>query len=322
MKLLKKESLEINFPILPIPNNIKDENEFEDITYIQGKSWISLKASDCKYIWDFFPVFSNEAFRYYLPAVIYISFEEAAKGCKKTVSYDCVSSCDECHGTGAKPGTQPKTCSVCGGSGRVTISQRSPFGVVQTQRACDACHGKGKIIDSPCPKCGGSGRKRRTKTVDITVPAGIKDQQILNVGGRGNAGYNGGPSGDLHVYVNVQPHPVFERRGDDVWCNLPLTFAQAALGAEVVVPTLDGKVSYQVHEGTQPGDVFKLKGKGIQRLNGRGKGDQYVRVTIEVPKNLNAKQKNLIKEFENVTNEKNYAQRNSFFEKIKRMFNE
>ena len=122
--------------------------------------------------------------------------------------------------------------------------------------------------------------------------------------------------------MNVQPHPVFERRGDDVWCNLPLTFAQAALGAEVVVPTLDGKVSYQVHEGTQPGDVFKLKGKGIQRLNGRGKGDQYVRVTIEVPKNLNAKQKNLIKEFENVTNEKNYAQRNSFFEKIKRMFNE
>lgn len=255
-------------------------------------------------------------------ASIYISFEEAAKGCKKTISYDCVSSCDECHGTGAKPGTQPKTCSVCGGSGRVTISQRSPFGVVQTQRACDACHGKGKIIDSPCPKCGGSGRKRRTKTVDITVPAGIKDQQILNVGGRGNAGYNGGPSGDLHVYVNVQPHPVFERRGDDVWCNLPLTFAQAALGAEVVVPTLDGKVSYQVHEGTQPGDVFKLKGKGIQRLNGRGKGDQYVRVTIEVPKNLNAKQKNLIKEFESVTNEKNYAQRNSFFEKIKRMFNE
>ena len=255
-------------------------------------------------------------------ASIYISFEEAAKGCKKTVSYGWEKAWDECHGTGAKPGTQPKTCSVCGGSGRVTISQRSPFGVVQTQRACDACHGKGKIIDSPCPKCGGSGRKRRTKTVDITVPAGIKDQQILNVGGRGNAGYNGGPSGDLHVYVNVQPHPVFERRGDDVWCNLPLTFAQAALGAEVVVPTLDGKVSYQVHEGTQPGDVFKLKGKGIQRLNGRGKGDQYVRVTIEVPKNLNAKQKNLIKEFENVTNEKNYAQRNSFFEKIKRMFNE
>ena len=238
------------------------------------------------------------------------------------MSYDCVSSCEECHGTGAKPGTQPKTCSVCGGSGRVTISQRSPFGVVQTQRACDACHGKGKIIDSPCPKCGGSGRKRKTKTVDITVPAGIKDQQILNVGGRGNAGYNGGPAGDLHVYVNVQPHQVFERRGDDVWCNLPLTFAQAALGAEVTVPTLDGKVSYQVHEGTQPGDVFKLKGKGIQRLNGRGRGDQYVRVTVEVPKNLNNKQKSLIKEFENVTNEKNYAQRNSFFEKLKKMFNE
>lgn len=255
-------------------------------------------------------------------ASIYISFEEAAAGCKKTVSYECVSSCGECHGTGAKPGTQPKTCSVCGGSGRVTISQRTPFGVVQTQRTCDACHGKGKTIDSPCPKCGGSGRKRKTKTVDITIPAGIKDQQILNVGGRGNSGYNGGPSGDLHVYVNVKPHPVFERRGDDVWCNMPLTFAQAALGAEVIVPTLDGKVSYMVHEGTQPGDVFKLKGKGIQRLNGRGKGDQYVRVTVEVPRNLSSKQKNIIKEFENVTNEKNYAQRNSFFEKLKKMFND
>ena len=247
----------------------------------------------------------------------YSEYQSGKRSCS-----DCgyVQTCD--HSGNTNPTCLSTTCSVCGGSGRVTISQRSPFGVVQTQRACDACHGKGMIIDSPCPKCGGSGRKRKTRTVDITVPAGIKGRQILNVGGRGNAGYNGGPSGDLHVYVNVQPHPVFERRGDDVWCNLPLTFAQAALGAEVVVPTLDGKVSYQVHEGTQPGDVFKLKGKGIQRLNGRGKGDQYVRVTIEVPKNLNAKQKNLIKEFENVTNEKNYAQRNSFFEKIKRMFNE
>jgi molecular chaperone DnaJ len=255
-------------------------------------------------------------------ASIHISFEEAAMGCKKEVKYNSVISCSDCHGTGAQAGSTPKTCSACGGSGKVTINQRTPFGVVQTQRSCDACHGKGKIIDNPCKKCGGSGRQRKSRTIDITVPAGIKDQQILNVTGRGNAGYNGGPSGDLHVYVNVRPHPVFERRGDDVWCDMPLTFSQAALGAEVVVPTLDGKVSYKIHEGAQPGDIFKLKGKGITRLDGRGKGDQYVRVTVEVPKNLSSKQRDIIRQLDDATNEKNYAQRKNFFDKIKKMFND
>ena len=257
-----------------------------------------------------------------IETTVYISFEEAAKGCKQTINYSCVTTCDDCHGTGAQPGTSPKTCSSCGGSGRVTINQRTPFGVVQTQRTCDACHGRGKIVDNPCKKCGGSGKRRRNKTVDVTIPAGIKDQQILNVSGRGNSGTNGGPAGDLHVYVNVRPHPVFERRGDDVWCEVPITFTQAALGADVVVPTLDGKVSYTVREGTQPGDVFRLKGKGIQRLGGRGRGDQYVRVTVEVPKNLNGKQKELIKQLDGATGDKNYAKRRNFFDKIKKMFNE
>lgn len=257
-----------------------------------------------------------------IETTVYISFEEAAKGCKQTINYSCVTTCDDCHGTGAQPGTSPKTCSSCGGSGRVTINQRTPFGVVQTQRTCDACHGRGKIVDNPCKKCGGSGNQRRNKTVDVTIPAGIKDQQILNVSGRGNSGTNGGPAGDLHVYVNVRPHPVFERRGDDVWCEVPITFTQAALGADVVVPTLDGKVSYTVREGTQPGDVFRLKGKGIQRLGGRGRGDQYVRVTVEVPKNLNGKQKELIKQLDGATGDKNYAKRRNFFDKIKKMFNE
>lgn len=257
-----------------------------------------------------------------IETTVYISFEEAAKGCKQTSNYSCVTTCDDCHGTGAQPGTSPKTCSSCGGSGRVTINQRTPFGVVQTQRTCDACHGRGKIVDNPCKKCGGSGKQRRNKTVDVTIPAGIKDQQILNVSGRGNSGTNGGPAGDLHVYVNVRPHPVFERRGDDVWCEVPITFTQAALGADVVVPTLDGKVSYTVREGTQPGDVFRLKGKGIQRLGGRGRGDQYVRVTVEVPKNLNGKQKELIKQLDGATGDKNYAKRRNFFDKIKKMFNE
>lgn len=257
-----------------------------------------------------------------IETTVYISFEEAAKGCKQTINYSCVTTCDDCHGTGAQPGTSSKTCSSCGGSGRVTINQRTPFGVVQTQRTCDACHGRGKIVDNPCKKCGGSGKQRKNKTVDVTIPAGIKDQQILNVSGRGNSGTNGGPAGDLHVYVNVRPHPVFERRGDDVWCEVPITFTQAALGADVVVPTLDGKVSYTVREGTQPGDVFRLKGKGIQRLGGRGRGDQYVRVTVEVPKNLNGKQKELIKQLDGATGDKNYAKRRNFFDKIKKMFNE
>lgn len=257
-----------------------------------------------------------------IETTVYISFEEAAKGCKQTINYSCVTTCDDCRGTGAQPGTSPKTCSSCGGSGRVTINQRTPFGVVQTQRTCDACHGRGKIVDNPCKKCGGSGKQRKNKTVDVTIPAGIKDQQILNVSGRGNSGTNGGPAGDLHVYVNVRPHPVFERRGDDVWCEVPITFTQAALGADVVVPTLDGKVSYTVREGTQPGDVFRLKGKGIQRLGGRGRGDQYVRVTVEVPKNLNGKQKELIKQLDGATGDKNYAKRRNFFDKIKKMFNE
>ena len=257
-----------------------------------------------------------------IETTVYISFEEAAKGCKQTINYSCVTTCDACHGTGAQPGTSPKTCSSCGGSGRVTINQRTPFGVVQTQRTCDACHGRGKIVDNPCKKCGGSGKQRKNKTVDVTIPAGIKDQQILNVSGRGNSGTNGGPAGDLHVYVNVRPHPVFERRGDDVWCEVPITFTQAALGADVVVPTLDGKVSYTVREGTQPGDVSRLKGKGIQRLGGRGRGDQYVRVTVEVPKNLNGKQKELIKQLDGAKGDKNYAKRRNTFDKIKKMFNE
>ncbi len=249
-----------------------------------------------------------------------ISFEEAAKGCKKTISYSNVITCDDCHGTGAQKGTTAETCSACGGTGRVTVSQRSPFGVVQTQRACDSCRGRGKIIKTPCRTCNGNGRIRRNKKVDITIPAGIADEQVLNVGGHGNSGINGGPAGDLHVYIRVKPHEVFERRGDDVWCEMPITVSQAILGDEVTVPTIDGKVSYSVHEGVQPGDVFKLKGKGIPHLNGRGRGDQYVRMNIEIPRNLNSKQKNLIKEFNAALGDKNFSKLKSFREKLKKMF--
>lgn len=253
-------------------------------------------------------------------ATVYISFEEAAMGCKKTVDYQAVSTCSECNGTGAKKGTSPKTCPTCNGRGQVTINQRTPFGVVQTSRACDSCKGQGKIIESPCKACNGAGRVRRKKSVEINIPAGISDEQVLNVSGRGNSGSNGGPAGDLHVYVGVRPHAVFERRGDDVWCELPITFAQAALGAEVTVPTLYGKVSYNIHEGTQPNDVFKLKGKGITHLGSKSKGDQYVKIVIEVPKNLSSKQKELIKEFDNASSDKNYSKRKTFKQKLKDLF--
>ena len=249
-----------------------------------------------------------------------ISFEEAAKGCKKTVQYQAVSTCKDCNGTGAEKGTSPKTCTACGGRGQVTINQRTPFGTVQTSRVCDACRGRGKIVETPCHTCNGRGQVRRKKTVEVNVPAGINEDQVLNVSGHGNSGTNGGPAGDLHVYIGIRPHPVFERRGDDVWCELPLTFAQAALGATVTVPTLDGKVTYEVHEGTQPGDIFKLKGKGIQHLGGRTRGDQYVKVIIEIPRNLNAKQKQLIREFEEGTGDKQYQKRKSFKDKLKDLF--
>ena len=255
-------------------------------------------------------------------AAVTITFEEAAKGCKKTINFNSVDNCDSCHGTGAEPGTQAKTCSACGGSGRVTVNQRTPFGTVQTQRSCDACHGTGKVIEHPCHKCNGSGRHRKNHTVDVSIPAGIKDQMMLNVSGHGNAGYNGGPKGDLHVTVNVKNHNLFERRGDDVWCDLTITLTQAVLGSEVVVPTLDGKVNYSIHEGTQPNDVFRLKGRGIPHLGGRGKGDQYCRVVVEIPKNLNNKQKELVRQFDSTTSEKNYAKRKNFFDKLKDFFNE
>ena len=249
-----------------------------------------------------------------------ISFEEAAKGCKKEITYQNVENCKACKGTGASEGTKMKTCPDCKGTGQVTTQKRTPFGVVQTSQACDKCRGKGKVIEKPCPKCSGVGRSRNSRTVTVTVPAGISQDQIINIGGHGNSGYNGGPAGDLHIYVNVKKHEIFDRKGDDVWCEIPITFTQAALGHEVIVPTLDGKASYMVHPGTQPGDIFKLKGKGIQHLNSKGRGDQYVKVTVEVPRNLTEEQKKILKEFDKSCTTRNYQKRSSFFDKVKNLF--
>ena len=189
-------------------------------------------------------------------ASIILSFEEAAKGCEKEVEFSHVENCSECGGSGAAKGTTATTCSRCNGSGHIMATQRTAFGVMQTQQVCPECNGKGKKIDTPCSKCKGNGRVRIRRKHTVNIPAGIDDEQMLNVRGQGDAGVNGGPTGDLRINVNVRPHPIFERRGFDVYCEIPVTFVQATLGDEITVPTLDGKVKFKIHEGTQPGNEF------------------------------------------------------------------
>lgn len=241
---------------------------------------------------------------------ITISFEEAAKGCKRKVDVTRVESCTVCDGSGAEKGTSPSTCSECGGHGQVNVQQRTPFGVISTSKTCPKCGGKGKVITSPCQKCHGNGRVSKRATIEVDIPAGIDDRQIINIRGEGNKGTNGGPSGDLRVAVFVRPHPFFERDGYNVWCDITISFAQAVLGDSIQVNTLDGKVKYDIPAGTQPGTIFKLKGRGIQILNGRGKGDQLIKVTVNVPKNLSSRQRELIREFENEFSSRDFE--NSF----------
>lgn len=232
-----------------------------------------------------------------LQSTVTISFEEAAKGCKRKVDVNRVDVCPDCNGSGAQKGTSPTTCPECHGSGQVMAQQRTPFGVIQTQRACSRCGGKGKIIENPCQKCRGRGRVSKHSTLEVNIPAGIDDRQILNVRGEGNKGINGGPSGDLHVNVNVRPHPFFERDGFNVWCDVHVTFVQAALGDTLMVPTLDGKVKYDIPAGTQPGAVYVLKGKGIQNIHTKVRGNQLVRIIVDVPTKLSADQKDALLKF-------------------------
>ncbi|MDR1253440.1 MAG: molecular chaperone DnaJ [Oscillospiraceae bacterium] len=252
-------------------------------------------------------------------AILNISFEEAAKGCKKYVSYKFIDTCKNCRGTGSLS-RNSQACANCKGSGQVVSSQRTAFGVIQTVNTCSRCSGKGAVITNPCRDCSGDGFVQNSKKVEISVPAGIDSDHVLKVNGHGNAGKNGGPAGDLHVYISVRPHPIFERKGFDVWCDIPFTLTQVSLGDEVVVPTLDGKVKYKIHEGTQPGDIFKLSGKGIKNLNNHSRGDQYIRVNVEIPRNLSTKQKEILKEFDKYSNGKNYQKRKNFIDKIRGLF--
>lgn len=249
-----------------------------------------------------------------------LTFMEAVHGCQKVVNINSQDTCSACGGTGAEKGTSPETCAECHGSGFVSVQQRTPFGVMQSSQPCPRCSGKGKIIKTPCKQCHGSGKKSTSKKVEISVPAGIDDDQNLRVQGKGDAGVNGGPHGDLIVIVTVRPDPIFERDRYDVHVTVPITYSQAVLGDDIVVPTVDGKVQYTVPEGTQSGTTFRLRGKGIQYVNGRGRGDQYVHVEVEIPKKLTKTQREALKHFEETLKEENYEKRKGFFKTLKETF--
>ena len=281
-----------------------------------------------------------------LRARVNITFEEAVFGCEKELEIVLKDECTTCHGTGAKPGTSPvtcpkchgegqivytqqsmfgmvrnvQTCPDCGGRGFVIRQQRTPFGVMQTQQPCSRCGGKGKLVKNPCKVCHGSGKVATKKTLEVSIPMGIDDDQSFALRGMGDAGTNGGPAGDVIVMVTVRPSEVFQRDGYDVWVTVPITYSQAVLGDSITVPSIDGKVEYTVPEGTQSGTTFRLRGKGIQYLNGRGRGDMYVKCEVEIPKKLNKAQRDALKKFEGTLKEENYEKRKGFFKKLKDMF--
>ncbi len=247
-----------------------------------------------------------------------LSFTEAAFGCEKDVTLERSEECSTCGGNGCAKGTTPEICPECHGTGSVQVRRQTPMGVFASTSPCSKCHGTGKIIHQPCEDCHGSGRVRKRRTVKVSIPAGIDNGQTISLRGQGHAGKNGGPSGDLLITVMVKPHELFHREGTSVYCEAPITFTQAVLGGELEIPTIDGKVKYDIPEGTQTGTVFRLRGKGIPVLNGRGRGDQFVTVTIETPRNLNHQQKEALKKFSDSLGENNYEKRKSFFKKSKR----
>ena len=251
---------------------------------------------------------------------IEISFEDAAFGCEREITFSRIETCSTCHGTGAKEGTSPQTCTYCHGTGTVRTQQNFMGMTMQSENPCPTCGGKGKLIKEPCTVCKGKGKVRRNKTVKVNVPAGIDNGQSFRLRGEGNCGSNGGPSGDVLVTVTVKPHALFERDGANVLCEMPITFTQAALGAEIEVPTLDGKVRYNIPEGTQTGTTFRLKGKGIPYVGYKNRGDQYVTVVVETPTKLTREQKELLKKLESTMDDEGQPKRKGFFEKLRDSF--
>ncbi|NSW91313.1 MAG: molecular chaperone DnaJ [Firmicutes bacterium] len=246
-----------------------------------------------------------------------ITFEEAAFGTEKEISLNRIEVCQTCQGTGASSGTGLETCKHCNGTGQIQFKQSTPFGHFVNIKTCDVCRGEGKIITNPCYTCGGSGKVRKNVKIKVKIPAGIDNGQTISLRGEGEPGLRGGPAGDLYIDVRVKPHPIFTRKGNDIICEIPITFVQSALGGELEVPTLEGKIKYNIPEGTQTGTVFKLKGKGIPFIRGTGRGDLFFKVNIEVPRKLNERQKELLREFASISGDEVYEDRKTFFDKMK-----
>ncbi|MYN06507.1 molecular chaperone DnaJ [Pseudoduganella aquatica] len=248
-----------------------------------------------------------------------ITLEQAAHGFDTTIRVPSWDKCDTCHGSGAKPGTSPVTCSTCGGHGQVRMQQ----GFFSIQQTCPKCHGTGKIITDPCSPCGGAGRIKRNKTLEVKIPVGIDNGMRIRSSGNGEPGTNGGPPGDLYVEIHIKQHAVFQREGDDLHCEMPISFARAALGGEIEVPTLSGKVSFTIPEGTQSGKTFRLKGKGIKGVRSGYPGDLFCHVAVETPVKLTDKQKELLREFDRATVEggsKHSPQSKTWRDKVKDFF--
>ncbi|BCB04882.1 molecular chaperone DnaJ [Bacillus sp. KH172YL63] len=249
-----------------------------------------------------------------------LNFEEAVFGKDTEIEIPREEECDTCDGSGAKPGTKVNTCSHCNGSGQLNVEQNTPFGRIVNRRVCHYCNGTGKEIKERCKTCGGAGKVQKRRKIAVKIPAGIDDGQQLRVTGQGEPGINGGPAGDLYVVFHVRSHDFFERNGDDIYCEMPVTFAQAALGDEIEVPTLHGKVKLKVPAGTQTGTRFRLKGKGVPNVRGYGTGDQHVQVKVVTPSKLTDKQKQLLREFADISGQVPDEQHESFFDKVKKAF--
>jgi molecular chaperone DnaJ len=249
-----------------------------------------------------------------------VSFMEAAKGCKKRVDISRLETCSVCGGSGAAPGTSKKTCPDCGGRGKIEVQQRTIIGVVQSSHTCQKCGGTGSVVEVPCKNCGGRGFASVRHSLDVQIPEGVDNGQTFALSGQGDHGVNGGPSGNLNITVRVRPDAIFKRKGNDVYCDVPITFTQAILGTKILVPTIDGKVDLEIPPGTQPEKVFRLRGKGIKGLTSYSKGDQYTTVKIETPTNLNREQKDAVKALEKLLGDENsghYEKRKGFFDKLR-----
>ncbi len=251
---------------------------------------------------------------------IEIDFKEAVFGVTREIQIARNESCKECNGSGAKPGSKVETCKTCGGSGEQKFTQNTVFGRVVNVRTCEECHGEGKIIKEPCSQCIGKGTVRKTRKITLDIPAGVDTGSIMPLRGEGEPGLKGGPNGDLYIYIRVKPHSQFRREGINLYCEIPISFAQAALGDDIQIETLDGDVEYAIPEGTQTGTTFKIRNKGVPSLKSKSRGDLYVTVKVNVPKKLTEQQKDLLRKFSQAVGEHEGAHSKSFFGKMKDAF--